>query len=68
MPHYSDEILAGEEDAALDHVQVSAGGDNVEDGETAITGGRQKNDRPNRPRSLPWRQYINRYKRKYGIA
>jgi hypothetical protein len=42
MPHYSNEILASQENAALDHVQVSAGCDNVEDGETVITGGRQK--------------------------
>jgi hypothetical protein len=42
MPHYSDEILEAEEDAALDHVQVSAVGDIAEDGETVVTDDPQK--------------------------
>jgi hypothetical protein len=42
MPHYSDELLEDEENAALDHVQVSAVGDIAEDGETVVTGGPQK--------------------------
>jgi hypothetical protein len=42
MPHYSDEILENEENAALDHVQVSAVGDIAEDGKIIVTGDPQK--------------------------
>jgi len=42
MPRYSREILESEENAALDHVQVSAIGDIAEDGEIAVTVDPQK--------------------------
>ena len=42
MPHYSDDILENEENAALDHVQVSAAGDIAEHGGTVVTGGPRK--------------------------
>jgi hypothetical protein len=44
MPRYSNEILEGEEDAALDHVQVSAVGDIAGDGE--IVGADVQQKRP----------------------
>ena len=45
MPRYSREILEGEENAALDHVQVSAIGDIAEDGEIVVTGDPQNHPR-----------------------
>jgi len=45
MPHYSDEILEDEKNAALDHVQVSAVGDVAENGEIVVTGDPQKRPR-----------------------
>jgi hypothetical protein len=45
MPHYSDEAREAEENAALDHVQVSAIGDIAEDGEIVGTDDPQKHSR-----------------------
>jgi hypothetical protein len=45
MPHYSDEILEDEKNAALDHVQVSAVGDVAENGKIVATGDPQKRPR-----------------------
>jgi hypothetical protein len=44
-PRYSQEILETEENAALDHVQVSAIGDVAEDGEIVVTGDPRKHPR-----------------------